>query len=84
MPEQAQGGGEADITEEVTAETEDTPTDAATPALNREQRRAQAKGKKGVPGAINPAMPHSQNMRGQGSSHAAGTAARFQRKTGGK
>lgn len=81
MPEQAQGGGEADISEEVTADTQDAE---AVPALNREQRRAQAKGKKGTPGAINPAMPHSQNMRGQGSSHAAGTAARFQRKTGGK
>ena len=83
MPEEAQGAG--DISEGVTADTEDAATtDAPTPALNREQRRAQAKGKKGTPGAINPAMPHSQNMRGQGSSHAAGTAARFQRKTGGK
>ncbi|MDQ2686255.1 MAG: hypothetical protein M3Y28_00135 [Armatimonadota bacterium] len=81
MPEEAQGG-EADLSEEVTAETEDATT--AAPPLNREQRRAQAKGKKGTPGAINPAMPHAQNLRGQGSSHAAGGETRFQRKSGGK
>lgn len=80
MPEETQGG-EADLSEQVTAETEGVTTPA--PPLNREQRRAQAKGKKGG-SAFNPAMPHAQNMRGQGSSHAAGTAARFQRKTGGK
>lgn len=80
MPEETQGS-EAGLSEEVTAETEDTTTPP--PPLNREQRRAQAKGKKGG-SAFNPAMPHAQNMRGQGSSHAAGGGTRFQRKTGGK
>lgn len=78
MPEQKQGDGDIGPSEEATPDTE-----AATP-LNREQRRAQAKGKKGAGGA-NPSLPHAQNMRGPGTRGAApGGASRFQRKTGGK
>lgn len=52
--------------------------------LNREQRRAQAKGKKGA-SAINPLLPNAQHLRGPGAGGAApGAMARFQRKTGGK
>lgn len=43
--------------------TSDTQNDAPTaaPALNREQRRAQAKGKKGGPAGANPAAGHFNN-----------------------
>ena len=72
---------EPTVGEEVTAETDAAP---APPPLNREQRRAQAKGKKGSGGAVNPALPHAQNMRGPGSHGPVGGGMRFQRKTGGK
>lgn len=65
---------------EAAAEEENT----ADVPLNREQRRAQAKGKKGG-SAVNPLLPNAQHMRGPGTGGAApGATARFQRKTGGK
>ena len=79
MPEQEQGAGEPGLSEETTPDAENTPD----PPLNREQRRAQAKGKKGSGTAFNPAAPHTQNVRGHGGG-APGAASRFQRKTGGK
>ena len=44
-----------------TEETSDTQTAAPTPALNREQRRAQAKGKKSGTTSVNPAPGHFNN-----------------------
>ena len=79
MPEQEQGAGETDLSEETASDAAGTPA----PPLNREQRRAQAKGKKGSAAAFNPASPHTQNVRGHGGG-APGAASRFQRKTGGK
>ena len=78
MPEQEQGAGEA--AEEISPSAEDAAT---APPLNREQRRAQAKGKKASPGlGGSPTASNPQNMRP--GNHGAGTGGRFQRKTGGK
>ena len=76
MPEQEQGAGETNPSEETTPDAEN-----AVP-LNREQRRAQAKGKKGGTG-VNPGLPNAQNVRGPGMRGGTpGAASRFQRKTG--
>ena len=77
MPEQEQGAGEA--AQEVSPSAEDAP---AAP-LNREQRRAQAKGKKSGPApSVSTMTSNPQNMRP--GNPGAGTGGRFQRKTGGK
>lgn len=75
---------EQDPSAEPTTSEEATAQADAAPALNREQRRAQAKGKKAGGAGTNPALPHAQNMRGPGAHGPAGGATRFQRKTGGK
>lgn len=81
MPEQEQGAGEIEASEETTADTEGTESAPPPPPLNREQRRAQAKGKKGG-AAFNPGSAAAPHMRGPGN--IAGGGIRFQRKTGGK
>mgnify|MGYP001554058335 CR=1 FL=1 len=64
-------------------ETPDAPDKTEAP-LNREQRRAQAKGKQGA-STISPAATNAQHMRGPGTGGAVpGAMSRFQRKTGGK
>jgi hypothetical protein len=80
MPEQQQGAGDIEASEETTADTEGTAS-ASAPPLNREQRRAQAKGKKGG-AAFNPGSGGAPHMHGPGN--IAGGGIRFQRKTGGK
>jgi hypothetical protein len=83
MSEQEQTGAEPTVSEEVTADA--TTDDALGPALNRAERRAQAKGKKGQGTAANPALPHTQNTRGPGTrGGAAGGSIHFQRRVGGK
>ncbi len=62
----------SDSGEEATAETA-AETPAAERTLNRAERRAQAKGKKGTSGAANPAAPHGNRMLGP--VHRAATAA---------
>jgi hypothetical protein len=77
MPEQEQSAGEIGPSEETTPDAETAPP------LNREQRRAQAKGKKAGGAAFNPALPGGQNSRGAGlRGGTPGAASRFQRKTG--
>ncbi len=80
MPEQEQGAGDIGAGEETTPDTE-SGAGAETPPLNREQRRAQAKGKKGG-AAFSPGASGQPHMRGPGN--VGGGGIRFQRKTGGK
>lgn len=67
MAQQETGGGtgEPSLTEEVQAQPE-TTDDAGTetPALNRAERRAQAKGKKTGGGGAATSLPGSGGMRG--------------------
>jgi hypothetical protein len=81
MPEQEQGAGDIGASEETTTEAEGTASAPDPPPLNREQRRAQAKGKKGG-AAFNPGAGGAPHMHGPGN--IAGGGIRFQRKTGGK
>jgi hypothetical protein len=81
MPEQEQGAGEIGASEETTADVEGTESTPPPAPLNREQRRAQAKGKKGGT-AFNQGPSTAPHMRGPGN--IAGGGIRFQRKTGGK
>jgi hypothetical protein len=81
MPEQEQGAGEIEASEEITADGEGAEPSPPPAPLNREQRRAQAKGKKGG-AAFNQGISTAPHMHGPGN--IAGGGIRFQRKTGGK
>jgi hypothetical protein len=50
--------------EEVTSEDASVPSQPAQPMLNRAERRAQAKGKKGTPAGGNSPLHHSGNLPG--------------------